>query len=41
MAKIRKTGTHSYIPDQNKGKNPKPEMIVKKYLFARGFRSAI
>ena len=38
MADIKSKEARSYNMSQIKGKNTKPEEIVRKYLFAQGFR---
>jgi DNA mismatch endonuclease (patch repair protein) len=38
MADVHDTATRSYNMSQIKGKNTKPEMLVRKFLHARGFR---
>lgn len=38
MADIKSTESRSYNMSQIKGKNTKPEVQVRKYLFAQGFR---
>jgi len=38
MADVHNTATRSYNMSQIKGKNTKPEMLVRKFLHARGFR---
>lgn len=38
MADIKSKESRSYNMSQIKGKNTKPEEIVRKYLFAQGFR---
>ena len=38
MADVHSVATRSYNMSRIKGKNTKPEMLVRKYLFARGFR---
>ncbi|MDO8951360.1 MAG: hypothetical protein Q7U86_01985 [Draconibacterium sp.] len=35
---VHNTATRSYNMSRIKGKNTKPEMLVRKYLFANGFR---
>lgn len=41
MADVHDKQTRSYNMSQIKGKNTKPEIIVRKYLFAKGFRFRI
>src|ERR1035437_9404674 len=38
MTDIHSTAVRSYNMSQIKGKNTKPEMLVRKFLFANGFR---
>ncbi|MFA4852597.1 MAG: very short patch repair endonuclease [Bacteroidales bacterium] len=38
MADVHDKKTRSYNMSQIKGKNTKPEMLVRKFLFANGFR---
>lgn len=38
MADVHNKQTRSYNMSRIKGKNTKPEMLVRKYLFAHGFR---
>lgn len=38
MADVHSPATRSYNMSQIKGKNTKPEMIVRKFLFSKGFR---
>lgn len=38
MADIHDKKTRSYNMSQIKGKNTKPEMLIRKFLFANGFR---
>lgn len=38
MADVHNKATRSYNMSRIKGKNTKPEMLVRKYLFANGFR---
>ena len=38
MTDVHNTETRSYNMSQIKGKNTKPEEIVRKYLFSKGFR---
>ena len=38
MADVHDKETRSYNMSQIKGKNTKPEILVRKYLFANGFR---
>lgn len=38
MADVHSQLTRSYNMSQIKGKNTKPEMLVRKFLFAQGFR---
>ncbi len=38
MADVHDARTRSYNMSQIKGKNTKPEIIVRKFLFSRGFR---
>jgi len=38
MADVHNTATRSYNMSRIKGKNTKPEMLVRKFLFANGFR---
>lgn len=38
MADIHSTEIRSYNMSQIRGKNTKPEMIVRKYLFSKGYR---
>jgi DNA mismatch endonuclease, patch repair protein len=38
MADVHNKKTRSYNMSQIKGKNTKPEMLVRKFLFANGFR---
>src|SRR3954466_12460248 len=38
MADVHNKETRSYNMSQIKGKNTKPEMLVRKFLFANGFR---
>jgi DNA mismatch endonuclease, patch repair protein len=38
MADVHDKKTRSYNMSQIKGKNTKPEMLVRKYLFSQGFR---
>ncbi len=38
MADVFDTATRSYIMSKIRGKNTKPEMLVRKFLFANGFR---
>lgn len=38
MADVHSTETRSYNMSRIKGKNTKPEMLVRKFLFAKGFR---
>lgn len=38
MADVHTRGIRSYNMSQIKGKNTKPEMLVRKFLFANGFR---
>jgi DNA mismatch endonuclease, patch repair protein len=38
MADVHSPATRSYNMSRIKGKNTKPEMIVRRYLFANGFR---
>ena len=38
MTDVHSTETRSYNMSQIKGKNTKPELLVRKYLFANGFR---
>ena len=38
MADVHNKETRSYNMSQIKGKNTKPEMLVRKFLFAKGFR---
>nr|WP_320037608.1 very short patch repair endonuclease [uncultured Bacteroides sp.] len=38
MSDVHSKGTRSYNMSMIKGKNTKPEMIVRKYLFSKGFR---
>ncbi len=38
MADVHNTQTRSYNMSQIKGKNTKPEMLVRKFLYAHGFR---
>lgn len=38
MADVHDKATRSYNMSQIKGKNTKPEMLVRKYLHAQGFR---
>ncbi|MBI2966702.1 MAG: DNA mismatch endonuclease Vsr [Bacteroidetes bacterium] len=38
MADVHDRETRSYNMSQIKGKNTKPEILVRKFLFARGFR---
>jgi DNA mismatch endonuclease, patch repair protein len=38
MADVHSPETRSYNMSQIKGKDTKPEMLVRKYLFAQGFR---
>lgn len=38
MADMHDTETRSYNMSQIKGKNTKPELLVRKFLFANGFR---
>lgn len=41
MADVHTKETRSYNMSQIKGKNTKPEMLVRKFLFSRGFRYLI
>ena len=41
MADVHDNQTRSYNMSQIKGKNTKPEMLVRKFLFAKGFRYRI
>ncbi|MEP7255942.1 MAG: hypothetical protein ABI666_09185 [Ferruginibacter sp.] len=38
MADVHDKQTRSYNMSRIKGKNTKPEMLVRKFLFANGFR---
>ncbi|MBK9047878.1 MAG: DNA mismatch endonuclease Vsr [Bacteroidetes bacterium] len=38
MADVHSKQTRSYNMSQIKGKNTKPEMLVRKFLFSKGFR---
>jgi DNA mismatch endonuclease (patch repair protein) len=38
MADVHSKETRSYNMSQIKGKNTKPEMLVRKFLFSKGFR---
>ena len=38
MADVHNKTTRSYNMSQIKGKNTKPELLVRRYLFSRGFR---
>jgi DNA mismatch endonuclease, patch repair protein len=38
MADVHNTETRSYNMSRIKGKNTKPEMLVRKFLFANGYR---
>lgn len=38
MADVHNKQTRSYNMSQIKGKNTKPEMLVRKFLFSKGFR---
>src|SRR5665647_1060941 len=38
MADVHDKQTRSYNMSQIKGKNTKPEMLVRKFLFSKGFR---
>ena len=38
MANVHNTATRSYNMSRIKGKNTKPEMLVRKFLFANGYR---
>jgi len=38
MADVHNKATRSYNMSRIKGKNTKPEMIVRKFLFSKGFR---
>lgn len=38
MTDVHSTEVRSYNMSQIKGKNTKPEMLVRKYLFSQGFR---
>lgn len=38
MADVHNTATRSYNMSRIKGKNTKPEMLVRKFLFANGYR---
>ena len=38
MADVHDKATRSYNMSQIKGKNTKPEILVRKYLFSRGYR---
>lgn len=38
MADVHDTATRSYNMSRIKGKNTKPEMLVRKFLFANGYR---
>jgi len=38
MSDVHSTKTRSYNMSQIKGKNTKPEILVRKYLFSKGFR---
>ena len=38
MADVHNVATRSYNMSRIRGKNTKPEMLVRKYLFAHGFR---
>jgi len=38
MADVHNTQTRSYNMSQIKGKNTKPEILVRKFLFANGYR---
>jgi len=38
MSDVHSKGTRSYNMSMIKGKNTKPEMIVRRYLFSKGFR---
>jgi DNA mismatch endonuclease (patch repair protein) len=38
MADVHDKATRSYNMSRIKGKNTKPEMLVRKFLFAHGFR---
>ena len=38
MTDVHNTATRSYNMSRIKGKNTKPEMLVRKFLFANGFR---
>jgi DNA mismatch endonuclease (patch repair protein) len=37
MADVHNKATRSYNMSRIKGKNTKPEMLVRKFLFANGF----
>lgn len=41
MADVHNKATRSYNMSRIKGKNTKPEMLVRKFLFANGFRHRI
>lgn len=41
MSDVHSTEVRSYNMSQIKGKNTKPEMIVRKYLFSQGYRFRI
>ena len=41
MPDVHSTQTRSYNMSQIKGKNTKPELLVRKYLFSKGFRYRI
>ncbi len=38
MADVHNTETRSYNMSRIKGKNTKPEMLVRKFLFASGYK---
>jgi len=38
MTDVHNKATRSFNMSQIKGKNTKPEMLVRKFLFANGFR---
>jgi DNA mismatch endonuclease, patch repair protein len=38
MADVHNKATRSYNMSRIKGKDTKPEMLVRKYLYAKGFR---
>jgi DNA mismatch endonuclease (patch repair protein) len=38
MADVHDTATRSYNMSQIKGKNTKPEMLLRRFLHANGFR---